>query len=615
MSKPAVRARRPLLTAWTRVSQPVAPAITWARGITHSPRRTTLSACVIILLIVAIVSPLGRGDVIDSVQVSIAFFATLLTGEAVIFALSFSPSSSWPSLREIDSHIAFREWVITGSLAGMLTAGGLLLLRNEVPATYGALLFLLADLFGVFSFVRLFGLASAEGRKRLLRRTLAGELVRVKAPQDGLRQRMRDSHILNAYLGQIDEAAARSDGNGVRDLADQLATIPATASGTAILALHLDVIHRLAKAALVGKLDPVVASGAADVLLGSLVARAATPAGASHEVPVSRRASATMAQASRYLAWLASTSLIMSEQDVTAAGAARELVAFTVRTRDHILRLADPDPPYAAGSSDLGTPLTDTVSVLAWINGFTEFHGSHQAAGLYPVYEILTGTKFLGNYWDGDSVLTALREALFAPGGADTPAARATRRSFGHIDYFDRIWTLISAGAIATLRDVRRAHPPELIRPEFSPDPQLLGAYVRTFASHRYVTTADQAKRALVQVIGHAGHPGGLWHQIRGTTAPLNWSMPMPAVEPHRRLSACVLAIASRLAPLTAGDSDRQLRTFLASLPPEVLESTARLAARTLPLPHTGTSGGHADDIAARLQVLQLVGIHRANQP
>ena len=355
MSRPVVRARKRWLTAWTLVRRPVAPAISWAKGTTHSPRRATLSLCVVILLVIAIVTPLGRGDVIDSVQVSIAFFATLLTGEAVIFALSFSPSSSWPSLREIDSHIAFREWVITGSLAGMLTAGGLLLLHNEVPAAYGALLFLLADLFGVFSFVRLFGLASADGRKWLLRRTLAGELGRVTAPQNGLRQRMRESHVLNAYLGQIDEAAARSDGNGVRDLADQLATIPATASGTATLALHLDVIHRLAKAALVGKLDPVVASGAADVLLGSLVTRATTPAGASPEVQVARRAAAAMAQASRYLAWLASTSLIMSEQDVTTAGAARELVAFTVRARDHILRLADPEaatiaPPAAAGT-------------------------------------------------------------------------------------------------------------------------------------------------------------------------------------------------------------------------------------------------------------------------
>ena len=109
--------------------------------------------------------------------------------------------------------------------------------------------------------------------------------------------------------------------------------------------------------------------------------------------------------------------------------------------------------------------------MLAWIGGFTEFHGSHQAAGLYPVYEILTGTKFLGNYWDGDSVLTGLREALFAPGTADGAAAQAARRAFGNVGEFDRIWTLISARVIATLRDVRRAHPPELVRPEFSPGP------------------------------------------------------------------------------------------------------------------------------------------------
>jgi hypothetical protein len=39
-----------------------------------------------------------------------------------------------------------------------------------------------------------------------------------------------------------------------------------------------------------------------------------------------------MAQASRYLAWLASRALTLSAQVVTTAGAARELVAF-----DHAL--------------------------------------------------------------------------------------------------------------------------------------------------------------------------------------------------------------------------------------------------------------------------------------
>lgn len=126
----------------------------------------------------------------------------------------------------------------------------------------------------------------------------------------------------DAYLGQLDEAAARSDGNGVRDLADELAATPDATSGTATTALHLEVVHRLAKAALVGTLDPVVASTAADALIGSLLPRVATPCDGPPEPPSSHQAAAVMAQASRYLAWLASTSLTLSSQDVTAAGAA-----------------------------------------------------------------------------------------------------------------------------------------------------------------------------------------------------------------------------------------------------------------------------------------------------
>ena len=183
----------------------------------------------------------------------------------------------------------------------------------------------------------------------------------------------------------------------------------------------------------------------------------------------------------------------------------RGLVALAA-PRQRILRQVDPDPPGASGPADLGTVLSVPACWLTWIADFTELHGSHQAAGLYPVYEILTGTKFLGNYWDGDSVLTGLRDALFAPGAAvGGAAAEAARQAFGTVAEFDRVWTLISVGAVATLRDVRVAHPPELIRPEFSPDPQLLGAYVRSFASHRYFSTAEQAMTALTHAVGCAG--------------------------------------------------------------------------------------------------------------
>ena len=201
-------------------------------------------------------------------------------------------------------------------------------------------------------------------------------------------------------------------------------------------------------------------------------------------------------------------------RQVTTAGAARELVALSVGVRHHIPAPGRPGPPYAAGTADLGTPLPGAASVLAWISGFTEFHGSHQAAGLYPVYELLTGTRFLGNYWDGDWVLTGLRDALLAPGGVRTPAARAARRAFGTAGECDRIWTLISVGAIATLRDVRLAHPPELIRPEFGPA-----------SARRAAAKPDEQLRVFV---------AGLPRPVLDATARLV-SRALPDPEPDRR--------------------------------------------------------------------------------
>ena len=171
------------------------------------------------------VVPLSREDVIDSVTFSIAFFATLLTGEAVIFALSFSASSAWPSFREIDGHIGFRDWVVTGWLGAMLTAAGLLA-EAETAATYGALLFLLADA------VRDVLLHPAARAGQLGRaQAAAGADPRPGAARSGRRAPGSGSAgreaVLAAYLGQLDQAASGSDGGGVQDLADELASAAA----------------------------------------------------------------------------------------------------------------------------------------------------------------------------------------------------------------------------------------------------------------------------------------------------------------------------------------------------------------------------------------------------
>lgn len=582
-------------------------------------RRLALAVCTVSLLAVAWAVPLAREDVIDSVTFSIAFFATLLTGEAVIFALSFSASSAWPSFREIDGHIGFRDWVVTGWLGAMLTAAGLLA-QTETAATYGALLFLLADAVGMFSFVRLLGLASSGGRQRLLARTL-GRALQDPARAPGGRQRQASEAVVAAYLGQLDQSASSSDGSGVQDLAAELASAAADNGDAgpvsrAALALHLEAVHRLAKAALVGKLDPVVASASARTLMESLLARIrVSPDGAAHGPASPELAAAVLGQAGRYLAWLASTSLMLSARQVTTASAAREMVAFAVTSRYQIRRLADPDPP-GASPGDLGTPLAGPACTVAWLADFTDFHGSYQPESLYPVYEILTGSKFHGNYYDGDSVLAGLRGVLFSGEPDDlSPAARATRHAFGTVTEFDLTWTLISVGAIATLRDARISHPPELIRPEFTPDHQLLAMYLRTFAAHRFFSTASQAITTLTTLISRTASPDSMWQQVRAVAAHAGWTAPMPVIEPRQRLSACVLAVASRLAPLGTGEPDRELRAFLTALPPPVLEATGRLAARVLPGQDSPPAGQHGaeQDILGRLRVLQLIGASRAS--
>ncbi|MFF0017085.1 hypothetical protein [Streptomyces sp. NPDC005374] len=564
-------------------------------------RQIWLFLCAVGLAFVAFAYPRSHDDVVDATQFSIAFFATLLTGEAVIFALTFSAASSWPSLRAIDGHIAFREWVLIGWFAALFTGCGLLG-DNAVSATYGALLFLLANIYGVFSFVQLFGLASIGGRNQLLRRTLADALARQGggsrrgSPSAGLEH----DPIVNSYLGTLSQAATGNDPTAIRHLVDQLVEteVPVEAVDDTIT-VHLDVLHRLVRATLAGGADPIQVVSCAHSLIESVIGHCrrlrdpAPPLGA----------------LSRYLAWLANTALLMSVRGVASSRAARELAALTTDARLKVLRCVDPDPKSAAHQDELGSILTSPLQVLLWTGDFTEFHGAHQASALYGTYEILTGTKFMGNYWDGASILTQLRRSLYGGHGrVSTPEADAARRAFGPVEDYDHFWALGSVTALATLRDARLPHPPELIRPEFTPDHQLLGAYLRTFATHRYFTTAAQAREALLSLVCRADPPGSTPSEIRQARGGRTYRLPVPLVDPQQRPAAMVLAVACRLAPLAPAESDSELRDFLAVLPVPALQATARLATRVLP-----GAAGEIDPVEAvvtGLAVLQLVGAH-----
>lgn len=559
----------------------------------HVRREAVLAFGALLLIPIAVLHPVGQDDAVDATQFTVAFFATLLTGEAVIFALTFSAASSWPSLRAIDSHIAFREWVFIGWLAAMFTACGLLG-QSGISLTYGALLFILANIFGIFSFIRLFGLASIGGRNGLLRQTLASSLASPH-PRGGT-----DDPVIAAYLGALDQAISTNDPTGVRHLVAQLvdSEVPPLQSGPSV-ALRLDVLHRLARAALVRGTDPVVVVGCGESLIDSLLRQ-------TRELP---DPPVVLGELSRYLAWLGSTARLMSVRGIVSSRAARELVAMSVENRLRILLAVDPDPKQFASVDEAGSVISDPVGVLVWARDFTEFQGAHQANALYSVFQILTGTKFMGNYWDGDSVIGALRIALFSRGSRTTsPEADAARSLFGDADEFDRFWALISVGAIATLRDQRVPHPPELIRPEFTSDPQLLGAYLRSFGTHRWFTTGREAHEELLSLVGRADSASSPWHLSRQRTVRQGLQTPAPRTEPQERPAAMVLSIACRLAPLVPGAPDEELRAFLSYLPSPALAAADELAARVLP--EAASRGEPGDAVIQGLKVMQLVGAH-----
>nr|WSX79564.1 hypothetical protein OH826_40395 [Streptomyces sp. NBC_00899] len=242
-----------------------------------------------------------------------------------------------------------------------------------------------------------------------------------------------------------------------------------------------------------------------------------------------------------------------------------------------------------------------------WIRQFVEFHGSAQANAFYPVFELLTGTKFEGNYWDGGSVLAELREALFgSTARVETPEADRARSAFGTVGEFDRVWTLVSVGALATLRDVAVTHPPELIRPEFTPDRALLAAYLRTYATHRYMDNAAEAHAALLRLLGHAERPSSLWARSTELIEACGYPVAPPTTEPHRRLAAVVLAIACRLAPLRPEDTSVELHDFLGRLPVDVTAAVHRLAGRVLPPPGGSTPAETVEHLVRQLEIVRL---------
>jgi hypothetical protein len=468
---------------------------------------------------------------------------------------------------------------------------------------------MLTNALGVFSFVRLFELASVGGRNRLLARTLRRALddegAEIGRPE-------LDDATVTAFLGAVDEALAAQDVAALRNLVAQAAACcRACALEEAGIRLYLELLHRLGRAALLrGGADAAATTARIRELVEEMTLRSLTAA----------EPDALLGAAARFLGWLDVTARILAGRGVADPRAARDLTAAAIAGRLRILRVMDPDPVSPESRDELGTPLEDPLALVTWVRDFVEYGGSNVPSAFYGVHQILAGEKFLGNFYYGDSTLSALRGRLYGPSPAANPAADRSRAAFGAVADFDGLWVLVSADAIATMADMRTRTPPELADPAVARGLVDVSTLLRTFAGHRWFGDAGQAMDVLMQAVSATPPEDSLWARSQARSR-LRPAFPDRA-GPLGRPAAVVMAVAVRLAPLEPGEPDDELRAFLDALPGPVRVAVADLARRVLPAsrsaePESGADAATAaeatDFVVGRLAAtLQATGRHLA---
>ncbi len=570
-------------------------------------RRIGLVVVVVLALMLELIDPIGRTQAVSSGQVGIAFFAALLTGGAIIFGLSFSSATLWPSLREINEYVGLSDWVTLASLGTLALAAGILV-NLDTLVSFGSIVVIIGDLMGLVSFLKILSLASPDRRKVVLAQRLGAEfsLVAGHSERPTLAEHGRRG-VLGRFITEFESSLARSDGTTLRELVGEVeqATSSLRRRDRGLHAgshpLHLptelafDLLHRVAQRALSGRLDPRDAvdlqAQIADSLIGSAV-DLSQGANDSH-------ASAILGRLSLHLAWTASSAWTMSARKSLESATARSMIVSSGDLRGRILRSVDPDPSGLSSLDEqLIRPISTPLGCLTWLRCFVEFYGAPTTVALYPTYQLLSGERYRYNIWDGAPILAQLRFRLYA-NPSNTEEAEVTRTAFGSASNFDRTFLALSVGLLATLRDARLRSPATLGLPDLSDEPRRLAYEIWSFATHRYFDTAVEGLETLARYSSQR-LPNDLWLQSSISLSQIAVPGP-PIIDPVSRMSALGLAIALRLAPLDRLDSPSELHDFLSRLDPAYLSSIRLLADRILP---PATAKAPVDAIVEQLCIL-----------
>ena len=549
-------------------------------------QRSVASLAVVCALVIASVASVAAGvwlpipfdDANGATSVAALYFGFQITAQSVLFATAFVGTGRWPSLFQVSRNTLFVEWLCVGGLATLGSALGVLF-HVKVLADAASYLWLVADAFGTWSFIRLFSLASVEGRNALLTRTLRDGLASASLTSALTPAGHLEDAALAAHTAAFETAIANGAAGEVNELVRQVLSLKDDRSCyPALITYQFSLTSTLARAALFGKLDARHASSAMSLLSqpANFSGYAIGDGGDGVSWPVAWSALVT-----RYYAWLRQAALQLAVAEHVTSLAVRPVLRVGDEVRATHLRWVDPAPINPVSAAEQTTPLAGPIEVLFWYREFVSFLGPHCAPSSYVLYQALSGHRYTHNYADGAMILEQLSVAIFGTEIPATEEAIRARTVIGDRANFESILTQICAHQLMALPgsvEGSMSAPPGLTYS--APDYREFAASLAIIGSIGNLRTSGEARKLLVREIVCPTDP---WkHTARSVQSFLDQVTRISRSEGHERLGALVIVAALRLARSLDDPAHPEVSKFLSELPVEVSQMARRLASRLL---------------------------------
>jgi hypothetical protein len=550
------------------VSARVLPSFGWTR------RQSVRAA--IVLAALAVGAALWRWDLGPDParaevvwQVDLGLFSALLTALTIVFAVTLTPQTRWPSLGDLVGGIAVASWLGMATIGIACAAAGDLL-GSRGLAGAGAVFTVVQLGFGLDTLWVLMRFRSAAGRRAILVRLTTRRLHRAaESVHEGVAEHpeladLREEIEYSIDRNDVAELAAR-----VEEIVEGCARDTTAAQARCRLAVQTNLLERLGRSVLFESLSGDAARAAVPPLVRGVLraswqlsALTFPDRAAPHrdEVP----AAVALGQICRVIGWLqqcAHERLQASPDDP----ASRQIVQALIQGQLQIVQFVDPDPPgfFRAPNDPWPYGFSDPAAALVWLAMLCDFGGAHAGNGLYILCEVLTGEKFFGNYWHGDCIFTEIERRL--PVADDASGAAALLASCGGLGPLS---LELAATVIAGMRD-RRFVPPagwENV-PHYSTDRRYVRNQVTMFTTYDCVPDADAAIDWLAGALTGAPTRASLGNVVQAATARYGEPSRIPLRMLGERPAAVTLAALLRL----AANHPAQARALLRRLPPPLL--------------------------------------------